>query len=140
MTLIVFFWLGCLEVCIKRDLKQRKIFALFGSNQYIEKTMTTINPATDIPSQINTLERLATWSIMALRRTNPTLTVIEIANQISEKAAQTALVEADDNTIRFIGRVSIELPSDYAEDNTVKLWAKAKELSNTALPEAFKQD
>ena len=77
---------------------------------------------------------------MALRRVNPTLSIIEIANQPAEKAIQTALVQADDNTIRFIGRVSLEIPGDYAEDNTVKLWIKSKELSNTALPEAYKQD
>ena len=101
--------------------------------------MTLINIATDIPSDINTLERLTMWSCMALRRVNPTLSIIEIANQPAEKAVQTALVQADDNTIRFIGRVSLEIPNDYAEDNTKKLWTKAKELSNTALPEAYKQ-
>ena len=102
--------------------------------------MTSIDITTDIPSSINTLERLAMWSLMALRRVNPTLSIIEIANQPAEKAAQTALVQADDNTIRFIGRVSLEIPNDYAEDNSVKLWIKAKELSNTALPESYKQD
>lgn len=101
--------------------------------------MTLINLSTDIPEDINTLERLAMWACMALRRTNPTLSIIEIANQPAEKAVQTALVQADDNTIRFIGRVSLELPADYAEDNSTKLWTKAKELSNTALPEAYKQ-
>ena len=102
--------------------------------------MTLIDPATDIPSQINTLERLAMWSCMALRRVNPTLSVIEIANVPSERVAQTAIVQADDNTIRFIGRVSLEIPADYADDNSTKLWTKANELSNTALPEAYKQD
>ena len=102
--------------------------------------MTLIDPTTDIPSEINTLERLAMWSCMALRRVNPTLSVIEIANQPAEKVAQTALVQADDDTIRFIGRVSIEIPSDYADDNTSKLWTKAKEFSNVQLPEAYKQN
>ena len=102
--------------------------------------MTLIDPTTDIPSQINTLERLAMWTCMALRRVNPTFSVIEIANQPAEKVAQTALVQADDDTIRFIGRVSIEIPSDYADDSTSKLWTKAKEFSNVQLPEAYKQD
>ena len=102
--------------------------------------MTLIDPSTDIPSQINTLERLTMWSIMALRRTNPTLSVLEITNQPAEKAAQTALIQADDNTIRFIGRVSLEIPNDYADDSTTKLWTKVNELSNTALPAAYKQD
>lgn len=101
--------------------------------------MTQINISTDIPANINTLERLAMWAIMGLRRVNPTLSIVEIANQPAEKAVQSALVLADDNTIRFIGRVSLEIPSDYAEDNSVKLWVKAKDLSNTVLPEAYKQ-
>lgn len=102
--------------------------------------MTQINIATDIPSQINTLERLAMWSLMALRRVNPTLSVIEIADAPSEKVAQTALVQADDDTIRFIGRISLEIPNDFADNNSVKLWIKPKELSNTVLPEAYKQN
>ena len=62
------------------------------------------------------------------------------ADSPAEKVAQTALVQADDNTIRFIGRVSLELPADYADDNTTKLWTKPLEFSNVVLPEAYKQD
>ena len=100
--------------------------------------MTVINITTDIPSQINTLERLAMWSIMALRRVNPTLAIIEVADSPSEKVAQTALVQADDGKIRFIGRLSLEVSPDYADDNTTKLWIKALEFSNTQLPAAYK--
>lgn len=102
--------------------------------------MTAINITTDIPAQINTLERLVTWSIMALRRCNPTLSVTEVADQTSEKVAQSALIQAGDGKVRFIGRVSIEMSPDYAEDNTNKLWTKAFELSNTELPTAYTQD
>ena len=102
--------------------------------------MTIIDVTTEIPSQINTLERLAMWACMSLRRVNPTLAVIEIADQPSEKVVQTALVQADDGSIRFVGRVSIEITPDYAEDNTTKLWTKAMELSNTVLPVGFKQN
>ena len=102
--------------------------------------MTAIDITTDIPSQINTLERLAMWACMSLRRVNPTLSVIEVPDSPSEKVAQTALIQADDGSIRFVGRLSIELQSDYAEDNTTKLWTKAQEFSNTVLPEGFKQD
>lgn len=100
--------------------------------------MTTINIGTDIPTSINTLERLAAWSIMALRRVNPTQKVLEVADTTPVNAAQAALIQADDGSVRFFGRVSISVESDYAEDNVNKLWMKAEELSNTALPEAFK--
>ena len=39
-----------------------------------------------------------------------------------------------------VASVSLEIPGDYADDNTEKLWMKALELSNTALPDAYKQD
>ena len=102
--------------------------------------MTQINITTDIPSNINTLERLAAWAIMSLRRVNPTLRVIEVSEETPVQVAQAALVQADDGTIRFFGRVSIPVAADYAEDNTVKLWMKSEELSNTVLPEPFKAD
>lgn len=100
--------------------------------------MTTIVLSTDIPTQINTLERLAAWSIMALRRTNPTLSVIEVADQTAEKVVQSAIIQAADGKIRFVGRVSIEIDPAFAEDNTNKLWTKALEFSNTQLPAAYK--
>ncbi|MDJ0635357.1 MAG: hypothetical protein QNJ34_19350 [Xenococcaceae cyanobacterium MO_188.B29] len=100
--------------------------------------MTAINITTDIPSNINTLERLAAWSIMALRRTNPTQKVLEVADTTPVNVAQAALIQAEDGSVRFFGRVSISVESDYAEDNVNKLWMKAEELSNTTLPEAFK--
>lgn len=100
--------------------------------------MTSINITTDIPSNINTLERLATWAIMSLRRVNPTQRVIEVSEETPVQTVQAALVQADDGSIRFFGRVSIPMSADYAEDNTVKLWQKSEELSNTVLPEAFK--
>ena len=102
--------------------------------------MTLIDISTDIPSDINTLERLATWAILALRRTNPTQQVLEIPGGEPERVIQAAIIQADDDTIRFYGRVSIEVAGDYAEDGTSKIWMKAEELSNTVLPEAFKQN
>lgn len=99
--------------------------------------MTIIDITTDIPTSINTLERLATWAIMALRRTNPTQKVLEVADTSPVNVAQAALIQADDGSVRFFGRVSISVASDYAEDATVKLWMKSEELSNTALPAGF---
>ncbi len=102
--------------------------------------MTTIDITTDIPNNINTLERLAAWAILALRRVNPTQQVLEIPGGNPERVVQAAIIQADDDTIRFFGRVSIAIESDYAEDNENKLWMKSLELSNTVLPDAFKQD
>lgn len=102
--------------------------------------MTQIDITTDIPSNINTLERLATWAIISLQQVNPTLKVIEVSQEAPVHVAQAALVQADDGTIRFFGRVSIPMADDYAADNSVKLWMKSEEFGNIALPAAYKQD
>ena len=49
--------------------------------------MTQIDIATDIPSNINTLERLATWAIISLQQVNPTLKVIEVSQEARENAS-----------------------------------------------------
>ena len=102
--------------------------------------MTLIDISTDIPSDINTLERLVTWGILALRRVNPTQQVLEAPGGEPERVVQSAIFQADDDSIRFFGRVSIAIEGNYAEDSTSKIWMKAEELSNTILPEAFKQN
>ncbi|WP_292697310.1 MULTISPECIES: glucose-6-phosphate dehydrogenase [unclassified Nostoc] len=71
--------------------------------------MTAINIATDIPSQIDTLEKLHAWSGAALFAINPTLTVIEGIGY-TERAAQSGRfwVAADAKT-RLITRTSLEV-------------------------------
>ena len=102
--------------------------------------MTQINITTDIPSNINTLERLAAWAILALRRVNPTLKILETSTTNPERVAQTALIQAEDDTLRLICRASLQVDPAYADDKTTKLWMHALELSNTDLPDAFKDN
>ena len=102
--------------------------------------MTIIDLSTDIPNNINTLERLAAWAILALARTNPTLKILETSSTEPERVAQSALIRADDDSLRLIARASLEIDPAYSEDNTIKFWMHVQELSNTALPDAFKQN
>ena len=98
--------------------------------------MTAINIATQIPSQITTLEQLHAWSSMALFAINPTLTVIEGIGY-TERAAQNGQywVGADSKT-RMICRTSLAVsPNALSADG--KLWTFVQELSNTALPSTF---
>jgi len=101
--------------------------------------MTTINIATDIPSNINTVEKLALWCCLVLQKNNPTKAVVEIANGTPEKCAQVALIRADDDSIRSVLRLSLEIASDYAEVTT-KFWESALELSNVDIPAAYKSN
>ena len=100
--------------------------------------MTALNIATDIPTNINTLEKLAAWTGLALERVNPTLKLLESPDAEPQRVAQAVLIRADDATHRMIIRVSIPIADDYASNSTVKFWQNANELSNVALPTAYK--
>ena len=113
-------------------LKTRKLSIIF--------IMTAIDITTDIPSQINTLERLAIWAIMGLKRVNPVLAINVVANESPQEVTQAAIFQASDNNIYFNGTIFIKLGEDYAEDNTVKLWMKGEDISSTVLPAAFTTD
>ncbi|MDZ7970822.1 MAG: glucose-6-phosphate dehydrogenase [Nostoc sp. DedSLP03] len=101
--------------------------------------MTAFNPATDIPSQIDTLEKLAAWLGSALFTINPTLTVIEGVGY-TERACQANnfWVGADAKT-RMIIRFSLEVSPDQASGSN-KNWTYIQQLSNTPLPASFKQN
>lgn len=99
--------------------------------------MTAINIATDIPSQIDTLEKLAAWTGLALARVNPTVKILENPDAEPQRAANVALIKADDGSIRMVVRLSLPVADGYAENN-VKFWQNATKISDTALPTAFK--
>lgn len=100
--------------------------------------MTTLS-TTQIPSNINTVEKLLLWGALLLQKNNPTLAVVETANTNPEKVAQVAMIRADDDTIRAILRLSIPIDPNYAS-NTAKFWENALELANIAIPTSFETD
>jgi len=99
--------------------------------------MTTFTASTDLPTNINTLEKLAAWVGQALTRCNPSLKVLELANAQPSRAAEAVLIKADDNSFRLVVRMVLPISDDYAAQ-TRKFWENAQEFSNTALPAAFK--
>ncbi|BCL34247.1 glucose-6-phosphate dehydrogenase [Nostoc sp. MS1] len=101
--------------------------------------MTAINIATDIPSNINTLEKLAVWCGLALANINPSLTSVEGVGY-TERCAQAGVfyIQAD-NKYRALIRNSVQMSPDYLAGGA-KLWTYAQELSNTALPATFKSN
>lgn len=104
--------------------------------------MTTIaipSTSTDIPTNINTLEKLAAWVGLALARCNPSLKILEDPNLPPQRAAEAVLLKADDNSYRLVIRLSLPIDAGYAE-NTAKFWTNTNELSNTALPTAYKSN
>ena len=98
--------------------------------------MTAINIATQIPSQIDTLEKLAAWVGLALANINADVTAIEGVGY-TERVSQAGVyyVQAD-NKYRILIRNSIQMAPDYLAGGS-KLWTYAQPISNTAIPAIF---
>lgn len=99
--------------------------------------MTAINIATDIPSRIDTLEKLFVWAGLALSNINPALTAIEGVGY-SERVAQAGVFYVTaDNKYRALIRGSVQMSPDYTSGGA-KLWNYAQEFGNGVLPANFK--
>ena len=99
--------------------------------------MTALTISSDIPTNINTLEKLGAWAGLALTRCNPSTKVLENPSASSQRVAETFFIKADDGSNRLVIRLSLPVTDDYASD-TKKFWEKVNPLSETVLPAAFK--
>ncbi|HZG37110.1 MAG TPA: hypothetical protein VEZ50_00390 [Nodosilinea sp.] len=97
--------------------------------------MTTFVPA-NLPANVNTVERLAVWSLGILYQLHK-----NSRYQESDAAPLVPLVTAQDglaanNTERIIFRASLPL-SDAWRSQTTKFWQESQEISNAAIPTSF---
>jgi hypothetical protein len=95
--------------------------------------------ASDLPSSINSVEKVAAWAATVLQHLHPTLTVIE-ATGSAERAATASpfyIVASDPQTWRYIARQSLKLDPNW-QRGTTKIWANVQDLSNQAIPTEFK--
>ncbi|MDZ8094673.1 MAG: glucose-6-phosphate dehydrogenase, partial [Nostoc sp. DedQUE05] len=76
--------------------------------------MTAFNPATDIPSQIDTLEKLAAWLGSALFTINSGMTVVEGPGYTERACQANNFWVAADGKTRMIIRLSLEVSPDQA--------------------------
>lgn len=95
--------------------------------------MTTLT-LNQIPSNINTLEKLALWTALTLRALNGGNAIVEANGLLPEPVAQCPVIETQSNGVRHIVRLNIGLDPAYASDKTKKLWEFAEELTGGALP------
>lgn len=98
--------------------------------------MSTLNLATQIPSQINTLEKLHAWSGLALGYMYPTLKAIEGVGYEERVAQANVFYIAADNKYRLISRVSLQVSPDFLSGGS-KMWNYMMEVGNTAIPTTF---
>lgn len=90
-----------------------------------------------IPSDISTVEQLWVWATLLLDEQSRGLTIKEDAGIIPVPVSQVQIVTIAENTPRLIGRVSLELQTDWAINRSVKLWRRVKELVTTTIPANF---
>ena len=97
--------------------------------------MTTFSTA-NVPTNINTVEKLAAWVGLLLNTMNPTLGVIETDGQTAQKVSQVSFFRAADGSLRLTIRLSLPVREAYAT-STTKFWEDVQEISNTAIPSGY---
>ena len=100
--------------------------------------MTAFTTA-DIPSSVNTYEKLAVWVSTVLNNLYPNQTAIESAGAGTRTATSSPFYIIDDATPKWrnISRLSIPLDPNW-QKGTAKIWANAQDLGNLAVPAEFK--
>jgi 3D (Asp-Asp-Asp) domain-containing protein len=99
--------------------------------------MTAFTP-TDLPSAVNSVEKLVAWGGTILNDLYTTTTAIE-ATGVAERVAQSApfLVTASDPYVwRLITRTSIPLQPTWRRQG--KLWLYANDIGSLAIPTEYK--
>lgn len=100
--------------------------------------MTAINPATDIPSNCNTLERLFAWQALLLKRLNPGAKIIVAPDDTNPRpVVDVALIKSDTGGYRLAIQAYIPIADSYPESKA-KFWENALEIDTVAIPAAFK--
>ncbi|MEO0686877.1 MAG: glucose-6-phosphate dehydrogenase [Cyanobacteria bacterium J06649_11] len=91
---------------------------------------------TDIPANVDTLEKLALWVGTALHSLNFDQTAVEgTGTPVRVTQNQLFFIE-NTNTHRIMLRQSIEVDATFPYSGE-KLWTHAQELSTTAIPSEF---
>jgi len=101
--------------------------------------MTALNKATQIPGNINSLEKLLMWGLLLANSLNPSVKV-KTDSATTEDAVLYSIFKGGDNEFYFSGRVIIQIPADYATDSTVRFWEKARDIQNINIPTGWTQN
>lgn len=88
-----------------------------------------------IPSQINTYERLAVWTLQSLQSISNGGQVNVVTGQANTPIAQVQVAVTADNVNRFILSAYIPLDLNALNSATQKTWMSAKDVA-TAAPHA----
>ena len=86
----------------------------------------------DIPSNINTYERLAVWAVQCLQSSANGAEVNVVPGGSSVPIAQAQVAVTADNVDRFVLTAYVPLDRDALNSATQKTWMAALDVSNAA--------
>lgn len=86
----------------------------------------------DIPSNINSYERLAVWAVQCLQSSANGEEVNVIAGGSSVPIAQVQVAVTADNVDRFVISAYVPVDRDALNSATQKTWMAAQDVSNAA--------
>lgn len=100
--------------------------------------MAALDPTTQIPTNINSVERMNLWAILLYKKIMGNKKYEEVEGQgATVNYVETFYQQVGDGRTFAVMRVAIPLSDDYATDTTVKLWMKAADAVDAALPAAY---
>jgi surface antigen len=97
--------------------------------------MTAFNTS-QIPSSVNTLEKLAVWAITALQYMYPTAVSEEGEGFVEKTVSSNTFYVQSANRHVFLGRVSLGVSPDRVVGGA-KHWTYAQDVGTDALPVIF---
>lgn len=86
----------------------------------------------EIPSDINTYERLLVWAAQCCQSIANGQQVAVLVNQAAQPTAQVQVAVTADNVDRFVVTSYIELDRDSLNDANAKTWMAAMDIGNNA--------
>lgn len=92
--------------------------------------------SSDLPANIDTVEKLHAWSGLLLQYGNNSLKSREAENY-TDFACQASLFSDADGQPRYVSRVNFFLEPDFAT-NGKKLYLSVKEFSEQSIPASYK--
>jgi hypothetical protein len=100
--------------------------------------MTAFAPS-DIPSEIDTVEKLEAWCSTLLSYLNPDQVAVEATGSQNRTASSAPfyITASDPATWRLISRLSLPIRRDWQGGGN-QIWNYVQELSTAAIPASFK--
>lgn len=93
---------------------------------------------TDIPSDIDTYEKLAVWLGTMFEQVCGTREILEVEGARPERIAQAPIFVDANNNLRIAVRLSVPLDRSVYSDRSKKFWQFAGTMASTDVPASFK--